>query len=225
MHGYPERRHGPRATLVAAHAGIVAVVVWLLVAGAPDVFPGWLRLDTGDPVRRWVLAGVAVVYLARVSYTTLYLLRREVDWAEVTMVAPWLALLHGALAWLGGTNPAPLSAVAGIGLVLFGVGTVMGPLAEWSRDRWKQQPGHRGHLYTGSLFRYSMHPNYLADVVLFTGYALVTDRLIALVFPFLMLLTFVFVHVPTLDRYLAERYGAEFRSYAAKTARLIPGLW
>lgn len=172
-----------------------------------------------------MLVGVAVVYLARFTFTTLHLLRRAVDWAEVTVVAPWLAVLHGSLAWLGGTNPAPLSAVAGIGLVLFAVGTVMGPLAEWAQYRWKQRPEHRGHQYTGSLFHYTMHPNYLADVVLFGGYALVTDRPVALVLPLLVLLGFVFVHIPTLDRYLAERYSAEFRPCADRTARLIPGLW
>lgn len=225
MHGYSERRRGPRATLVLAHAGIVAIVAWLLVAGAPASFPGWLRLDTGDPVRRWVLAGLAVIYLARFAITTLYLLRREVDWLEVTLVGPWLVLIHGSLAWLGGGNPAPLSPVAGAGLVLFGVATIMGPLSEWSRHHWKQRPEHRGHLYTGGLFRYTRHPNYLADVVLFTGYALVTDRALSLVLPVLVLLGFVFVHVPTLDRYLAERYGAEFRTYADRTARLIPGVW
>jgi steroid 5-alpha reductase family enzyme len=172
-----------------------------------------------------VLAAVAVVYLLRFTLSTVYLLRREVDWSEVAMVAPWLALLHGALAWIGGTNPTPLSPGAGIGLVLFAVGTLMGPLSEWARYRWKQVPEHRGHLYTGSLFQYTRHPNYLADVVLFTGYALVTDRAMALVFPLLVLVGFVFVHIPTLDRYLAERYGAEFRSYEGRTARLIPGLW
>lgn len=225
MHGVSSGRRAPRWTLVLAHIGIVAIVFWLLLTGGAPVLPGGLRTDGGDRIRRWVLAVLAVAYLARFTFTTVYLLRREVDWSEVLMVAPWLALLHGALAWLGGRNPDPLSAVAGLGLALFALGALMGPGAEWARLRWKLRPEHRSHLYTGSLFHYTMHPNYLADVVLFTGYALVTERATALAIPLLVLAGFVFIHVPTLDRYLESRYGAEFRSYADQTARLIPGLW
>jgi protein-S-isoprenylcysteine O-methyltransferase Ste14 len=32
----------------------------------------------------------------------------------------------------------------------------------------------------------------------------------------------VFLNVPALDRYLAERYGEEFQAYAARTKKLIP---
>ena len=41
----------------------------------------------------------------------------------------------------------------------------------------------------------------------------------------LMLLMFMFVHIPPLDQYLAERYGEEFEAYRARTRRLIPFVW
>ncbi|MEJ2184447.1 MAG: DUF1295 domain-containing protein [Gemmatimonadota bacterium] len=225
MHGERQTRSTPRLVLTAAHAGVVACVVWLLAGLPPGTAPAWSPLASGDAVRRGLLAVLAVVYLIRFSLTSLYLLRRAVDWQEVLIVAPWLAFLHGAVAWLGGTNPRPVSIVAVIGLVLFGAGTAMGPVAEWMRLRWKARPANAGHLYTGGLFRLSMHPNYLGDVLLFAGYALVTGRWVALALPVLVLLSFVFVHVPTLDAYLSSRYGAEFRVYANRTARLVPGVW
>jgi protein-S-isoprenylcysteine O-methyltransferase Ste14 len=70
-----------------------------------------------------------------------------------------------------------------------------------------------------------MHINYLGDVLLFTGFAMAAGRWAASLVPVLMALTFVFVHVPMLDAYLAERYGTEFRAWAEHTRRLIPGIW
>ena len=40
-----------------------------------------------------------------------------------------------------------------------------------------------------------------------------------------MTLLFIFMHIPGLDEYLADRYPAEFPAYAAKTAKFIPGVY
>ena len=66
---------------------------------------------------------------------------------------------------------------------------------------------------TRGLFGYARHINYFGDVVLFTGWALMTGR------PALL------VNVPAQDRYLAERYGDEYREHARHTALLIPYLY
>jgi steroid 5-alpha reductase family enzyme len=113
--------------------------------------------------------------------------------------------------------------VAGIALYL--AGSYLNTASEWTRMRWKRAPGHQGKLYTGGLFARSMHVNYFGDMVLFTGFALGTGRYVALLVPLLMTLSFAFVHVPVLDAYLADRYGAEFKAYAERTSRLVPGVW
>ncbi|MGH8880780.1 MAG: DUF1295 domain-containing protein, partial [Stackebrandtia sp.] len=88
--------------------------------------------------------------------------------------------------------------------------------------RFKARPENRGKLYTRGLFRYSMHPNYLGDVTLFTGFALVTGSLWALAIPVIMAAMFIFINIPMLDKYLAERYGSAFDEYAGRTAKLFP---
>ena len=226
MYGSHRSRRLPRLTLTLVHALIVAGVLGVLMR-APflDGAPGWLRPDAGNASRRAVLAALAILYLIRFSATALWLLRREIGWREVLSVGPWLGFLHGALAVLGGSNPRPLSAVVGVGAALFVAAGWLGPWSEWKRLRWKERPENRGHLYTGGPFRHVMHPNYLADVVLFTGYALATGRLVALGIPALVLAGFIFVHVPALDAYLKSKYDPEFRSYSSRTSRLIPGVW
>jgi hypothetical protein len=86
---------------------------------------------------------------------------------------------------------------------------------------WKRRPAHQGHLLTGGFFRYARHINYFGDMVLFTGWVLMTGRPVLLAMPTLMLCGFVFLNVPAQDRYLEETYGEEYRSYGKRTAQLI----
>lgn len=36
---------------------------------------------------------------------------------------------------------------------------------------------------------------------------------------------FIWYHIPGLDKYLEDRYGDEFREYAARTKRFVPLVW
>eukprot|EP01052_Picozoa_sp_SAG31_P084473 SAG31_NODE_44800_length_261_cov_0.641975_1_plen_52_part_10 len=40
--------------------------------------------------------------------------------------------------------------------------------------------------------------------------------------PLLMILGFIFYHIPALDAYLLERYGDEFAQYTATTKKYVP---
>ena len=67
-----------------------------------------------------------------------------------------------------------------------------------------------------------MHINYFGDSVMILGWALLTAVWWTLALPVLITATFIFVHIPGLDAYLADRYGKPFEEYAAKTKKLIP---
>ena len=41
----------------------------------------------------------------------------------------------------------------------------------------------------------------------------------------MILLLFMYMHIPPLNEYLAGRYGEEFEAYRAKTRRLVPFVW
>ena len=101
-------------------------------------------------------------------------------------------------------------------------GPILNTGSEYGRHRWKRDPANKGKLYTEGLFRHAMHINYFGDSLLFSGFALLTTSLWALLVPAIMTLGFVFQHVTTLDRYLADRYGAAFETYAGETKKLIP---
>jgi protein-S-isoprenylcysteine O-methyltransferase Ste14 len=97
--------------------------------------------------------------------------------------------------------------------------------SEYYRHVWKLKEDNKGRLYTEKLFRYAMHINYFGDIVLFTGFAMIAHRFIMLIIPSIMTLNFVFIIIPSLDRYLEKKYGAEFSDYAQKTKKLIPWIY
>ncbi len=178
--------------------------------------------DLANPARAKALVLVAALYFSRHMITLFYLLVRRVDWGEVLGLSAFMATFEVGFVWLAGQSSAAFSALDVLGLGLLAFGSYLNTGSEVQRKWWKADPAHKGHCYTLGLFRYSMHINFFGDVVLFSGWALLTANLFALGLPLLMALMFIFLHIPGLDAYLAKRYGNEFTAYASKTKKLIP---
>jgi len=157
-------------------------------------------------------------------YTGAILLKRKMGWNEVLAVAPWLFIIHAVFAWLGGINLDKVGIYEYLGIFLYVFGSYLNTASEYRRYVWKKNPANKGKLYTQGLFKYSMHINYFGDSVLFTGYAFLTGNLYALIIPVIMTASFIYVHIPTLDKYLAEKYGDAFKEYAATTNKFVPFL-
>ena len=216
-----------RVGLAAAGAVSVALACWLLYGGgsrALESLLGWSS-ESGDPVRKACLAAALSIYYVRMLFTTFVFLKRGVGWSEVFTVAPWLVFIYLLLAFSGGRNPAPFGPAAAIGVALFVAGSWMNTQVEYARYQWKRRPENRGRLYTLGLFHYSRHPNYLGDLISFSGMCLISGAWITAVIPVLMLAGFVFVNIPVLDSHLHDRYGAAFDEYARRTRKLIPLLY
>ena len=140
-------------------------------------------------------------------------------------IAPWMLCIYLLLAISGGIDSRPAGIVAIIGTVLFVVGSWTNSQAEYARHVWKLRPVNRGRLYTQGLFRYSRHPNYLGDLISFSGICLISGAWVTTVIPVLMLAGFVFVNIPVLDSHLHDHYGSTFDEYAAHTRKLVPFLY
>jgi protein-S-isoprenylcysteine O-methyltransferase Ste14 len=210
---------------MAVFAGLwILLAGWLLLGGGLSLASRWLPWigRPGDLIRQaLIFAGFAIYYI-RILFTEFVFLRRGVSWSEVWTIVPWLLLIIVFLCLAGGTNPAPFAAAGILGVVCFVVGSWMNSYAEYARHVWKQQPENRGRLYTGGLFRYSRHPNYLGDLLLFSGLCLISGAWITAIIPLLMLAGFVFVNIPVLDSHLHDHYGSAFDDYARRTSKLIP---
>ena len=82
----------------------------------------------------------------------------------------------------------------------------------------------RGKCFTEGLWSYVVHINYTGDVILFTGWTLLTGYYATLVLPALMAYNFSYIQGPELDAYLKERYKEQFTDYLSTTGYLLPRL-
>jgi isoprenylcysteine carboxyl methyltransferase (ICMT) family protein YpbQ len=213
-----------RLTLAALNFAWVALAWWLLFGGGIAVVGGWLGRTwfAGDSVRRICLSAGFCIYYVRLLFTEFVFLKRGIGWSEVFTIAPWVFCIVALLGIAGGMNPDAFHAAGFVGIFLFVVGSWMNSNAEYTRHVWKRQPENRGRLYIEGLFRYSRHPNYLGDLLSFSGLCLISGAWVTAVVPLLMFAGFVFVNIPVLDSHLRNHYGAAFDEYARRTCKLIP---
>ncbi len=209
-------------TLVAA--ACVGVAWWVLFGQALEWVDARFELhwQPGDEARRLALGIALTIYFVRLLFTQFVFLKRTVSWSEAWAIGPWILIIYLVLAFAGGTNPAPFSAASVVGCVLFGLGSWINSYAEYARHIWKERPENRGRLYTAGLFRYSRHPNYLGDLISFSGLCMMTGRWPTLAIPLIMFAGFLFVNIPMLDSHLRHHYGPAFDDYAHRTSELIP---
>ena len=82
--------------------------------------------------------------------------------------------------------------------------------------------GARPGLVTRGLYRYTRNPIFLALIAVLTGYVLLVPTLLSA----LILIAAVFAirqQIAEEESYLLRTYGAEFRDYARRVGRLLPG--
>jgi steroid 5-alpha reductase family enzyme len=112
-------------------------------------------------------------------------------------------------------------------LILFLVGTMLAFISELQRFFWKKKPENQGKLYTEGLLKYSMHMNYFGETLVIPSYFYLAfgSILLSSVLILLQVLDFLLVQIPPQDKYLKEKYGDSFNSYASRTKKLIPFIY
>lgn len=214
-----DRSFAPKLIFALLHGAIVATCLWLAFGA----------FDWANPTRAKVLAGAAVLYFLRHLVTLFILLKRKVELSEGLGLTAFIALFEVGFLLLGAGllsgEAAPFGPYDGLGAALLLIGSYLNTGSELQRRAWKKRPGSKGRCYTGGLFAWSMHINYLGDSILFTGWAILAASLWAFTIPALMTYLFIFYHIPALDAYLADRYGEEFKTYAANTAKFLPFIY
>ena len=209
---------GWKLTIIAGlGAAILAAACMMRAEG-----DGWSM--RGNPARQSVLLACALVYAVRLSVTLLVFLKRRIPWWE-GMIGIVFPLLIFSFLRVGGSNDQPLGWVDGVGIALYLVGSYVGTASELARHLWKRKPENAGRLYTGGLFRRVRHVNYLGDLLLFTGFALITDSTWMLGAPAVMASSFFTIWIPAHEAYLAAKYGRDFAAYAARSKKLVPFIY
>jgi len=179
----------------------------------------------GNYLRQVILMFFLLFYVLRLFITVFVFLKRKMAWSEMLLVTGLMSFALFSFAKVGGNSLQPIGALDYFSIFLYLFGSWLNTYSEYTRYVWKKNEGNKGRPYIVGLFKYSMHINYFGDVVLFTGFALITWSFSLLVIPLIMALNFIFFIIPRLDKYLAEKYGEEFQENASKTKKLIPWIY
>jgi steroid 5-alpha reductase family enzyme len=170
---------GPGFVLVAW-----AVFAWVTVHALPD----------GGEARRLLLGCLVTVWGLRLGiHLGIRNLGKGEDYRYVAMRRKaggrfWIVslgkvfLLQGALMWVvslplqGGqlpSTPNALGVLAFIGLAVWSVGLFFESVGDWQLARFKANPANQGKVMDRGLWRYTRHPNYFGDFLVWWGIYLV----------------------------------------------------
>lgn len=144
-------------------------------------------------------------------------------WIVLTAAAAWVAIAEG--------ERVPMDAWAVAGMAVWVAGFVMEVVADSQKRRFARDPGNRGEFISTGLWAASRHPNYLGEIVLWTGIALIAVptlvgwQWLALVSPvFVTVLLTRISGVPMLEARASDRWGdrPDYQEYVRTTPVLIP---
>jgi steroid 5-alpha reductase family enzyme len=114
-----------------------------------------------------------------------------------------------------------------IGLILALCATLGEGLADWQAQRFKRNRTNQGAVVDVGLWRYSRHPNYFFESLVWWGFciAALDSRYGAatLVCPLLMLYLLLNVTgIPLTEKHSLESRGEAYRAYQRRTSRFVP---
>lgn len=121
----------------------------------------------------------------------------------------------------------PLSFIL-IGIFVFGIGLLFETLADHSLAQFKKDPKNKGKICDISVWRFSRHPNYFGEIVIWWSYPLLLifsglslGFALSLISALIITWLLVFVSgIPLLEKKYAD--NTAYQDYAKRTSKLIP---
>ncbi len=186
-----------------------------------------LRVDfnEGNIYRKSCLLIFGIIMYIRMNITTLYLLKRKIQFDEFFGVIMAYAIYQIGFVLLGGWNSSTFDFFDYIGILLFISGSYINTFSEIQRRRFKRDPLNNGKLYTLGLFKFSRHINYFGDICWVTGWAIISHNLWASLIPILLTFGFIYFFIPELSQYLEKNYTEEYVDWKKHTRKLIPFIY
>lgn len=228
MHGQEEFSIAPRVTCTVVHALSLGTAAWLYFGGGNVLVSRWLGLEQVDVVYTarsvWLLTFGAVLLL-RISLSLFYILKRKFGWDELGGVLFALLLYQVGFALLSLHADETLGALDWAAIIIFFAGSTINTTAELQRKQFKDRPVNKGKLYTGGLFRYARHINYMGDILWVTGWAMMTRNIWSATIPVLLTAGFVFFFIPSLSKHLQTKYSEQYEQWAKTTNKLVPFIY
>ncbi len=143
-------------------------------------------------------------------------------WVVVTAAA--------AVAAISSSSSKPLGTIDYLALIIWGAGLLIETIADYQKRQFRRRHGESAFIDSG-LWRYSRHPNYFGEILLWSGIALLAApvlagwQLISLVSPlFVFFLLTRLSGIPLLEAKAQSKWGENenYMAYLRETSRLVP---
>lgn len=151
-----------------------------------------------------------------------------------TLQGLWVFLTAGAaLAAMSSSIKEPLGLYAISGLILFAVGFAIEVIADQQKSNFRADPANRNRFIEHGLWRYSRHPNYFGEIMLWFGIAIMAIPVLqgwqyaTLISPFFVIVLLTKISgLPMLENRADKQWGRDegYQKYKATTPLLVPRL-
>jgi len=211
----------------------LSVVACALVLSAPS---GVMELSIAAMVTVWAvrLGGMLFTRIRRAGEDKRF---REIKTDPVIFFSFWnvqalWVVLTSACAVTVLTSPVrePVDVYFFAGAIIWATGFVIEVVADAQKNAFRARSENAGRFITTGLWAWSQHPNYLGEIVLWTGIAVAALPVLqgwswlALISPaFVALLLLRISGIPTLDLQARERWGDDpgYQDYVRRTSKLF----
>jgi steroid 5-alpha reductase family enzyme len=210
------------------------------------VAPGYALLGSGYPLRSWLFAGVGAIWSLRLGLHILIrvarhhphedpryeTLRREwpgpfrflLFFELQAMIAVVMSLPFMFAATNAAARIAPLEWV-GLAIALIAAGGEA--LSDAQAQRFKRDPANRTRVLDTGLWRYSRHPNYFFESLVWWGFFIAAlpfhNGWITIICPLMMLYFLLRVTgIPITEEHSLRSRGDAYRQYQRRTSKFIP---
>ena len=123
-------------------------------------------------------------------------------------------------------GPDELTPLDYIGAAVWLVGFLFEAVGDWQLERFKANPANEGKVMDRGLWRYTRHPNYFGDAVVWWGLFLVCaarpEMLWTIIGPVIMTFLLTRVSGVTLTERTIDRRRPEYSEYKRRTSSFIP---
>eukprot|EP01084_Bolivina_argentea_P084239 152394_1 len=194
------------------HLSIMAVYSYYLI-----------QLSSDNKYRKIALIACGWIYFLRVVYTMHFMLQRRIIMTEIFVTLIFQSIIHFSFGFKKSIDiNQDFNYIDIVFILLYIVGSFFNSYSEIQRKQFKKLATSKGKLYTEGLFKYSRHPNYFGDALLFAGWGLLTWKFWNVWVSLFMSFTFVSYHIPDLEKYLKQRYSKDWDQYQNTVAPFIP---
>ncbi|MCY4658571.1 MAG: DUF1295 domain-containing protein [Acidobacteria bacterium] len=147
----------------------------------------------------------------------------KVFWLQAVLA--WMVAAPVGVALLAEV-PATLGGLDGLGIALVAVGLLFEAGGDWQLARFRRDPANRGRVCDRGFWRYTRHPNYFGDAVVWWGFfafaAATPDGWWSAVGPLLMTVLLVRVSGVAMLEPDLQRSKPGYRAYVARTSQFFP---